>query len=698
MELANPADYSLEFIEICFRDQYFSRTDLHRLSIGLRETIAYFGERIDFPSNAKVQICELWKDGTKVFCGYVDKNTKIVFRSFSAVIHIFVQMSCEMWHVDEFQNLYWEKSISYLKDLIFRAWAENNCNHDVTLVLFTRVFLFFKSDSDPRKSNLCVDYLGRSYVDFFRVIVQNEHYSQDEWRRVMTTIKNAFASFRETLLDFLNSSFEGVTFQISNSCDGNYLETLNINMNLYEGYSVDRNFDRTGKCCHVISPGSGVFVVNRNLLSFTKERFLDCGVDIDLICLGTQPLHSVPLLIVFKNDHLDQNCPELHVPHWVHVSFYRTAQELSQCLDSHSALRVQMHKPDVNDKQVLSAHGKGTGRAVQQYISSREKDRRLKYMEMCTRKKSPPITQETVTVKESPEFEMHDGMSDASSSSSTRSTRSSFSVDDEQQSSTELRKLPGHRSMSVDIKADSVAALAGQVSTMARSMPHKNSSNLFHRSVQLKHLQVSKSQSIFGHMTAGAFALKLPSVWPDSRRVSADQRRWAHVKPRDSNGRMINQHHEIFSNQSVLPILKTIKPSYNLSRVWADYFEFLRTVRAGFVAGNNAKLARLSELQFHEICESHRLQVCQKLAKLSRTCSEVTREDKNYDLDKLLLPPSHPNQFVGVDWKSLTAPACLPLTTDYFPDKTELRRENYLSHENQVITERISPNEYLSDE
>lgn len=30
---------------------------------------------------------------------------------------------------------------------------------------------------------------------------------------------------------------------------------------------------------------------------------------------------------------------------------------------------------------------------------------------------------------------------------------------------------------------------------------------------------------------------------------------------------------------------------------------------------------------------------------------------------------------VGVDWKSLTTPACLPITTDYFPDRQTLQND-----------------------
>jgi len=33
----------------------------------------------------------------------------------------------------------------------------------------------------------------------------------------------------------------------------------------------------------------------------------------------------------------------------------------------------------------------------------------------------------------------------------------------------------------------------------------------------------------------------------------------------------------------------------------------------------------------------------------------------------------------GVDWKSLTIPACLPITTDYFPDQRSLQNDFVVS-------------------
>ena len=31
-----------------------------------------------------------------------------------------------------------------------------------------------------------------------------------------------------------------------------------------------------------------------------------------------------------------------------------------------------------------------------------------------------------------------------------------------------------------------------------------------------------------------------------------------------------------------------------------------------------------------------------------------------------------------MDWKSLTTPACLPITTDYFPDERSLQKDYFL--------------------
>jgi len=45
----------------------------------------------------------------------------------------------------------------------------------------------------------------------------------------------------------------------------------------------------------IITPGTGHFAVDKNLLRLTTERMIDNGIALDFACLTKMPLHSVPL-------------------------------------------------------------------------------------------------------------------------------------------------------------------------------------------------------------------------------------------------------------------------------------------------------------------------------------------------------------------------------------------------------------------
>lgn len=151
--------------------------------------------------------------------------------------------------------------------------------------------------------------------------VQNERY--DDWSCILVQLRRIFSEYLKLVLDY--HSRPGLLIPKatnSTAAQGNFLEVLNMSLNgiitctiriahltlpkkkhvdpltVFEKHYLDRSFDRTGQLSVVITPGVGVFEVDRELTNITKQRIIDNGVGSDLVCVGEQPLHAVPLLKV----------------------------------------------------------------------------------------------------------------------------------------------------------------------------------------------------------------------------------------------------------------------------------------------------------------------------------------------------------------------------------------------------------------
>ncbi|XP_026682064.1 GATOR complex protein DEPDC5-like [Diaphorina citri] len=240
------------------------------------------------------------------------------------MVYLFLQMSSEMWDFDIHGDLYFEKAVNgFLADL-FQKWKKHGSNHEVTIVLFSRTYYEANSLEDfPEFMQECLqkDYKGRYYEDFYRVAVQNERY--DDWSNVLRLLRRHFIDYHQSVLNHHQCAYVDNMPRAFNSCaaQGNFLEVLNMSLNVFEKHYLDRSFDRTGQLSVVITPGVGVFAVDRELTNVTKQRIIDSGVGSDLVCVGEQPLHAVPLLKFHNKDSII-TADDYSMPHWINLSFY----------------------------------------------------------------------------------------------------------------------------------------------------------------------------------------------------------------------------------------------------------------------------------------------------------------------------------------------------------------------------------------
>ncbi|XP_060555482.1 GATOR1 complex protein DEPDC5-like, partial [Ruditapes philippinarum] len=344
---------SLDLVEILFRDQYYSRSDMHRLRTSMIGSCVYLNKKIKF-SEMRAQVNELWCRGEKVTCGVISDDTRIVYRSSTAVVQIFIQMSSEMWDFDINGDLYFEKAVNgFLTDL-YAKWKEQCCLHDVTIVMFSRTFYEAHSrDEFPQYMQECLqqDYLGRFYEDFYRVVVQNERY--EEWTETIKQLRKIFNEYSKWVLNYHTLRGYKVPKAFNSAAaQGNFLETLNMSLNLFERYYMDRNFDRTGKVAVVITPGAGVFEVDRELTNITKQRTIDCGVGSDLVCMGEQPLHAAPLFKFHSKNHkiAFEVGDDYNIPHWMNHSFYTSKNQIQFYSNKTFVPRIKI-PPEIFDKK-----------------------------------------------------------------------------------------------------------------------------------------------------------------------------------------------------------------------------------------------------------------------------------------------------------------------------------------------------------
>ncbi|KAF1839372.1 hypothetical protein BDW02DRAFT_150147 [Decorospora gaudefroyi] len=302
-------------VEIVFRDEYLARADMWRMAVSeLSKRTVYRGQRLLFMGTIKATIKHIYINGQSVQSGYFSPKSKPIFRSESARYTLFIQMSREMWDFDTegAGEIMFNKVVSgFLPDL-FKRWLSINARHLVTIILFTRMQYDGEAWSDRPGASTGdnpFESQSRTFRDYYRVVVSDM--ASGDWINILYQLKKEFRTFlREVSLvrkpmkrmtDDDEAPLENpitdaiVAGKPSCASQGNILEAINLAAAQFSKDYIDRDLVRTGISVIVLTPGTGVFEVDYNMLKLTTDTLIGSGIGIDLVCLSPMPLHSVPL-------------------------------------------------------------------------------------------------------------------------------------------------------------------------------------------------------------------------------------------------------------------------------------------------------------------------------------------------------------------------------------------------------------------
>ncbi|XP_050487982.1 GATOR complex protein Iml1 isoform X2 [Bombus huntii] len=678
MNVVNPDDVALDSIELTFKDQYLGRSEMWRLKNSLVNTCVYMNKKIEFCGGSiRCQVYEMWSQGDRVACGVITNDTKVVFRSSTSMVYLFIQMSSEMWDFDIHGDLYFEKAVNgFLADL-FQKWKKNGSNHEVTIVLFSRTFYNANSlEEFPNHMRECLqhDYRGRFYEDFYRVVVQNERF--EDWSNVLVQLRKLFTDYQKIVLEYHQKSGVSIPKAVnSTAAQGNFLEVLNMSLNVFEKHYLDRSFDRTGQLSVVITPGVGVFEVDRELTNVTKQRIIDNGVGSDLVCVGEQPLHAVPLL-KFHNKDTSVNAPDDYsMPHWINLSFYSTNKKIPystfipriklpqrvskqsaetgklQCKskllqeDAKECLHNTLFDYDAYDAQVFqlpSVHTSSlqrvTTRTKKTSVASMETHNNAHILKLLKRKMSDPDIHH-------PPPESHSPPAATRSAAILIPSR----TDDVTSSESNGEANESRISVKSDLTDSEISPPFRPVVGSAGSPTNTIS----------QPTTIRPSRALINPFDPSHVTIKLTS----------NRRRWTHIFPKGPTGVLIQQHH-----YQAVPTQMCSEPQSDATS----------TISGSPMEHND--VSNSNQFQDHTKNKPQRLNLL-----LSSTDKSGNPISSTGNKSLTLLwgatgeqewTPALTTAIIGVDWKSLTIPACLPITTDYFPDKRSLQNDYVVSDYN----------------
>eukprot|EP00002_Diphylleia_rotans_P033328 TRINITY_DN7072_c0_g1_i5.p1 TRINITY_DN7072_c0_g1~~TRINITY_DN7072_c0_g1_i5.p1 ORF type:complete len:1043 (-),score=151.50 TRINITY_DN7072_c0_g1_i5:759-3887(-) len=313
MKKVSVKEASLDHIQFSFKDQFISRSDQWWFRKSLLGSCIYAGQSLS-GQGVRVRVAQLLSQGKLKLSGLVTDETKYTFRSRSSQIYWLVELSKEMWEYAADGEMYFDKLLNRHLEVIYRRWEKMDVNHSLTIVFYSRTIL--QNHRSAVFQQLPIAFFdGRHHIDSFHVVYHSD--SQKDWDKLRAALKKTFVRYPMMHYWDVKEVDQHIALP-ARAAEGNFLEAVNMVLQMTDQRAVDRDLHYTGQAIVVFTAGNGIYNVNYDLSKITKQRMIYKGLGMELISLSKRPLHVVPL---FTYKKLINQTPAYMIPYWIDVIF-----------------------------------------------------------------------------------------------------------------------------------------------------------------------------------------------------------------------------------------------------------------------------------------------------------------------------------------------------------------------------------------